>query len=107
MGKSLIMNRKYQYFSEWMNRYKWVNKYTITAVVFLVWLMFFDKYNMFAQYRLKKSTVELSQQYDQLKLDIEKATIEKEELIENREKYGREKYYLHKENEEVFIIEKK
>lgn len=84
----------------------WINKYTITLAVFLVWLLFFDKYNYFAKQKLAKTTEKLEQEYVQLQEDILVAKKEKQDIEMNHEKYGREKYFLHKENEDVFIIEK-
>ncbi|WP_235296822.1 FtsB family cell division protein [Portibacter marinus] len=85
---------------------KWLNKYFLTLFFFIVWLLFFDKYNFFAQRKLKASTVKLEIEYQQLLENIEIAKKEKTDLLLNQEKYGREKYYLHKDDEDVFIIEK-
>lgn len=88
-------------------RKNWLNKYLLTFLVFAAWLLFFDKYNVFAQFKLRQSTFQLENEYLQIQEDIKKARKENEELELNQEKYGREKYYLHKDNEEVFIIDKK
>ena len=69
--------------------------------------MFFDKYNFFAQVKLKNSTQKLEQEYANILEDVKNAKIEKKDLEMNQEKYGREKYYLHKDDEDVFIIEKR
>jgi cell division protein DivIC len=37
--------------------------------------------------------------------NLEQAILDRETLRKNKEKYAREKYYMHKENEEVIIIE--
>mgnify|MGYP000152860811 CR=1 FL=1 len=86
---------------------KWFNKYVLTVLLFLVWLLFFDKYNFFAQQKLKASTVKLENDYTKLLRNIEIAKEEKKDLLSDQEKYGREKYYLHKNDEDVFIIENK
>lgn len=88
-------------------RKKYFNKFLIAFLIFAGWLLFFDKYNFFAQMRLKKSTTKLELEYAKLKEDIRSAEKEKQELELNQEKYGREKYFLHKDNEDVFIIDKK
>lgn len=88
-------------------RKKWLNKYILTLAIFLVWVLFFDKYNFFAQIRLKNSTVKLEKEYQKIKEDIVKVKVEKQELNSDQEKYGREKYFIHKDNEDVFIIEQK
>jgi cell division protein FtsB len=71
-----------------------------------VWLVFFDKYNFFAQTKLKRSTQKLEKEYAEILENIELAKQEQKDLNLNQEKYGREKYYLHKDDEDVFIIEK-
>ncbi len=88
-------------------RRKWMNKFIFTLLIFLTWIVFFDKYNFFAQVKLKRSTMKLEREYEQIKDDIITVKKEQHELDSNKEKYGREKYYLHKDNEEVFIIDKK
>ncbi len=86
---------------------RWLNKYVITLFLFVGWLLFFDKYNFFAQKRLNSSAAKLEQEYNGILADIKQARKEKNELLLDQEKYGREKYYLHKDDEDVFIIEKK
>jgi len=88
-------------------RKKWLNKYILTLILFVGWLMFFDKYNFFAQAKLNKSTAKLEAEYASILENIASALDEKNDLDLNHEKYGREKYYLHKDDEDVFIIEKK
>jgi cell division protein FtsB len=82
------------------------NKYTLTFFIFLAWLAFFDTYNFFAQAKLQKSTQKLEAEYAEILENIEVAKEEQKDLNLNQEKYGREKYYLHKDDEDVFIIEK-
>ena len=92
-----------------LNRFRkrYLNKFLIAFLIFIGWLLFFDKYNFFAQMRLKKSTTKLELEYDKIQEDISIAQKEKKDLELNQEKYGREKYFLHKDNEDVFIIDKK
>ena len=88
-------------------RKNWFNKYLLTFIVFAIWVLFFDKYNVIAQFNLKHSTEKLELEYQTIREDIVIAKRESEELELNHEKYGREKYFLHKGNEDVFIIDKK
>lgn len=101
------MNKKATFQQLLKVRKKWFNKYILTFVIFLAWILFFDKYNFFAQMRLRNTTVKQEKEYQQIKKDIVKVKIEKEQLNSNKEKYGREKYFIHKDNEDVFIIEQK
>jgi len=83
-----------------------LNKYTVTLLAFSVWMIFFDKYKISSSIYLSKTVTKLEkskQDYDQL---LEEALVERQQLVENSEKYAREKFYMHKADEEVFIIEK-
>lgn len=83
-----------------------VNKYVIVTAVFFVWLLIFDKHNYVTQKKLAQ-TIENLEAEKQKYLDlIEEVKIEKIDLERNKEKYAREHYYMHKENEEVFIFER-
>lgn len=99
------MKKKAQTRPGFRTQKSWVNKYTVTLLLFVGWLLFFDKYNFFAQRKLQASTNKLELEYTDLKEEIKIARKEKEDLLLNQEKYGREKYYLHKDGEDVFIIE--
>ena len=82
----------------------WVNKYTLTILVFLVWLAFFDKYNFITQYKLSNNVEKLENQKSDYERMLEEALVERETINKNIEKYGREKYLFHKDNEEIIII---
>ena len=78
----------------------------IVTAVFFIWLLIFDKHN----YRTQKK---LAQTIDNLKVEkqkyidlLEEVKFEKIDLDKNKEKYAREHYYMHKENEEVFIFDR-
>lgn len=86
------------------------NKYLIVSVLFVVWMMFFDQ-NSFLIHK------ELDKELRELKVDkklYEEKLKNEEDLIfmmknnpDAIEKVAREKHYLKKENEDVFIIEEK
>lgn len=86
---------------------KWLSKYTIAFSIFLVWMLFFDKHNMIVQYRLKQTLNEMQHEHDRYALELEAAEEERKILETQPERYAREKYYMHKPDEEVFVIEKK
>ncbi|HRX29643.1 MAG TPA: septum formation initiator family protein [Saprospiraceae bacterium] len=83
-----------------------LNKFTITAAVFLVWVSFFDRHNFFNQYKLSSIIHDLKYEKEDLLAKIEKAKKDKIDLDENVEKYAREKYHMLKDKEEVYIIKK-
>ncbi len=83
-----------------------MNKYVIATTIFFVWLLVFDKHNYVTQRKLAKTIDNLKieeQKYIDL---IEEVKLEKIDLVKNKEKYAREHYYMHKENEEVFIFDR-
>ena len=86
--------------------FKLFNKYLIATILFVVWVGFFDKYNYFTQKSLSHNLETMERGLELKKADISAARLEKEHLENNKEKIAREKYLMHRENEEVFIIEK-
>ena len=88
-------------------RSRWMNKYTISALLFFAWILFFDKHNMVTQYHLRKTVREMQQSQKEYENLLISAIHEKEDLEKNKERYAREKYYMHRADEDVFIIERK
>lgn len=85
------------------------NKYFISVIAFAVWMLFFDKNDILSQYEYRAEVNKLQQEKDfYLK---ETATVKKDlkELDSNlntAEKFAREKYFMKKDNEDVFVIVK-
>jgi cell division protein FtsB len=83
------------------------NKFTITILFFVIWLLFFDKNDFFTQRDL---SIQLKKLYDEKRYylnEIEKNKIAADELKNNMqslERFARERYWMKKENEEVYII---
>ena len=83
------------------------NKYAITALVFIVWVMFFDQNNIISQieYRMELSSLEDDKEFYQE--EIKKTVQDLKELKTNPqtlEKFAREKYLMKKDSEELFVI---
>ena len=85
----------------------WMNKYSIVGLSFLVWISFFDTHNLYSTYKVGKGIDRLKTEKEQLIEEIALAKQYKIDLEKNKEKFAREKYYMHKADEEIFIIEKK
>lgn len=85
-----------------------LNKYLIVGVFFIVWMVFFDQNSYFIHRDLDKEIHHLNHDktyYDE-KLKNENAQIDKMKNDTTEiERIAREKHYLKKENEDVFIIE--
>jgi hypothetical protein len=83
------------------------NKYILTSIFFVIWLFVFDQNNLVE--RIKNI-----REYNQLLRDknyyIEKIEADRQQLKElktnneNLEKFAREKYFMKKEDEDVFVI---
>ena len=83
------------------------NKYTLTFLGFLVWLTFFDKHDFILQNNYRNKLSELKHERDYFTEQIEKNKVEMRELFTNNknlEKFAREKYYMKRDNEDVFVF---
>lgn len=83
------------------------NKYFYTAFAFVVWMLFFDQESFIEQYKLSKTLNGLEDQktFYLEEIDKNEKTIEiLEKDTSALEKYAREKYYMKRENEEVFVL---
>ena len=83
------------------------NKYFLTIAGLIVWLIFFDKNDVFTQYELiqKCDKLEKEKEYYQAEIANNKANLK--ELRTNKkslETFSREKYLMKKENEDVFVF---
>ena len=78
----------------------------LAIVFFLSWMLFFDKAKLYTQIQLRKTAVKLEQEKDHYKDKIKIAESDRQDLEENVEKYAREKYYMHAEGEDVYLIDK-
>lgn len=82
------------------------NRYYLVLLVFCLFILFFDKANIFAQFRLQRAIKRLEADktfYEQKLLDVEKERLDMEN---NKEKFAREHYFMKAADEDVFIIEK-
>ena len=80
------------------------NKYAMTFCFFLFYMIFLDKYNLFTQFGLQSDIRKLNKDRNYYEQKLEKVIADKEALSKNIEKFARERYLMHKPNEEVYII---
>lgn len=86
------------------------NKYFYTGLLFLIWWIFFDQESLIVQYELAKVRIGLEKQKDYYNNEIEKDEASINTLQNDTvflEKYAREKYFMKKDNEDVFVIVRK
>lgn len=83
------------------------NFYFVGAVIFIGWMAFFDANDIYSQYKLKSKLSDLENQRDHYLQEIDKVKVDREALLNDKsqlERFAREKYYMKKEGEEVFIV---
>ena len=88
---------------------RFANKYTFVTLVFVNWIVLFDKYSFIDRLQLRSKINQLENEQKYYREKIEEDKRKKEELLGNRdnlEKFAREQYLMKKENEDIFIIVK-
>ena len=84
------------------------NKYAITLMVFIIYLIFFQQYNWLDQLTYKKERDALKQKKDYYQTEIKNIDQQTEAIKNDKaalEKYAREQYLMKKENEIIIITE--
>lgn len=93
------------------NQKKWLkwltNRYFIVGLIFVVWMIFFDSSSLLMHHELNKEIKELkaAKAFYTEKISEDSLLDAQLQTPAGTEKYAREKYFMSKENEEVFIIE--
>ncbi|MFT6809319.1 MAG: cell division protein DivIC [Saprospiraceae bacterium] len=84
---------------------KCINRYTVTCLLFLLWIAVLDsKYSWIKQYKLTTELNKMEESEEMYKVKLAEAKIIYEDLMSNKEKYAREKYFISKKGEDVFIV---
>ena len=83
------------------------NLYILISVVFFIWIFFIDSNSILVNIKLNKEISELKERKNILEnqIQMDKKIISNLQNPDSLEKYAREKLYMKKENEEIFIIE--
>lgn len=90
-------------------RFLW-NPYLLVGVVFVIWMLFFDQNSYLMHKSLGEDLEELEtdKAFYQEKIDKESTRLQEiESNPEEYEKMAREKFYMKRENEDIYVIEKK
>ena len=86
------------------------NKYLILFLLFILWIIFIDDYNLINQNKIKNIVDDLKNQKEFYINEIKSDSTELYQLQNNpaeQEKFAREKFLMKKENEDIFIIREK
>ena len=83
------------------------NIYVLVLTIFAVWMLFFDTNSLLIHRELRREIRKLEKQQEFLKEEIarDKEIIERLSDPEELEKFAREKYYLKRKNEDIYLIE--
>ena len=84
------------------------NKYLLAAVAFVMWMLFFDRYDLGTQiaYQGEKDKLETEKAFYETETErIEKAIRDAQYNSSEIQRIAREKYKMKKENEDIYIVE--
>ena len=82
----------------------------ITTIALIVWVGFFDKNDVRNQMDFRKEVKRLQEERKYYANEIRSITSDLRELSTNPktlEKFAREKYYMKRDNEEIFVLVEK
>ena len=81
--------------------------YSVIIILFIIWMIFFDSNSFIIHNELNNDINELNDQKSYYEKEIAKDNIELQMIQSDSglEKYAREKLYMKKDNEEIFLIE--
>lgn len=83
------------------------NRYVLVIIFVTVWLLFLDNYSYLEHRTLNKELRELQDNKEYYINEIKKDSLAIKQLknTDQTEHYAREKYFMKRENEDVYIIE--
>ncbi len=83
------------------------NMYVLVLTIFLIWMVFIDQNSLLIHLELRREIKKLEKQQQFLQEEMEKDKVIIERLSDPKEleKFARERYYLKKKNEEIYLIE--
>ena len=83
------------------------SKYTLVSLFFIVWMLFLDNYSYMDSRVLDKEINELedNKKYYQEEIAKDQQSIKNLNNPGQTEKYAREKYYMKKDSEDIYIID--
>lgn len=84
------------------------NKYLIFTSIMVVWMIFFDRYNVRTRITDRARLNKMKEERDYYQQKADEARQTSAELFSSPsqlEKFAREKYYMKKDSEDVYIVE--
>jgi hypothetical protein len=84
-----------------------INKYFLTTVAFVVWMVFFDSNNLMTRNRLQEKLDGLNLEKQFYLQEIKKDSTLTQQLMTDSaqlEKFARERYLMKKDQEDMFLV---
>jgi hypothetical protein len=84
------------------------NKYYVTIIAFIVWILFFDSNNLYEIYKFRKAYHQLQNEKNFYIDETARVNLEKQELFNSEkslEKFARERYFMKRDDEDLYIFE--
>jgi len=84
-----------------------INKFFLTTVAFVVWMVFFDSNNLLTRNRLQEKLDGLNLEKQFYIQEIKKDSLLTQQLLHDStllEKFARERYLMKKDNEDLFLV---
>ncbi|MFP4023118.1 MAG: FtsB family cell division protein [Thiohalospira sp.] len=83
------------------------NKYIMTFLIFLIWLLFFDRNNLVDRIKdiNQNNQLEKDKKYFKERIDADAKRLEQLKTNnKNLEKFAREQYFMKKADEDIFVV---
>lgn len=83
------------------------NFYVLFTLFFIIWMVFIDSNDVVSQFKLRAKLKELENQKEFYLERKEKIKADREELMSNYElleKFARERYYMKKKTEDLYVV---
>jgi len=85
------------------------NKYIVTIIIFIIWILFIDTYDIMSQLNMNRQVQQLQGQKEYYQKEIFKDSTALHKLTNDKkeqERFAREKFLMKKKDEDIFIIRK-
>ena len=92
---------------EWLQRWRKYGKYVVTIAAFAVVMIFFGDQSLINYVKRAREIHHLEEQRDTYRDGIQKARHDLNVLqnTDSLERFAREQYYMHADNEDVYLVE--
>ena len=83
------------------------NKYLLTIIIFLIWILLFDSNNLIARYKELRELhkLKIDREYYSKRIEADKQKLHELKTDNNNlEKFAREQYMMKKPDEDLYII---